>query len=195
MARGRSRFLAGCAVLWVLTGCVPVGEPQGSVDVPLPVTGGPTSSDSVTIAGSHTPLAACEGSGPPMGAVHREMFLAVNAYRQQNGRSALRYSRTLEAAANAHAQDLYVRDFFDHTNPDGLGPGDRALQAGFCHDRVGENIAAGQTSVSEVQEGWERSPGHKANMLYPYYEWAGMGHYVSPDGRHYWVQVFALPNE
>ncbi|MBI4579423.1 MAG: RNA polymerase, partial [Planctomycetes bacterium] len=86
---------------------------------------------------------------------------------------------------------MYQRDFFDHVNPDGNGPDDRAVAAGFCRMRmIGENIAWNYPDVAAVQDGWEDSPGHRANMVndgFRYY--VGMGYYDSPNGPYY-VQLF-----
>ncbi len=141
--------------------------------------------------------ASCEAIGQPVDAVHAEMYRVLNAYRTNNRLPALAYSKTLEAAADAHARDMWQRGFFEHENPDGDGPGERALAAGFCHEYVGENIAEGDglATVAEVQAGWVASPGHNANMLNEPYRLVGMGHYYDPMSRyHYWVQDFALPN-
>jgi len=135
---------------------------------------------------------ACARIGQPRTATHREMFEALNNYRIANDRGPLFYSQTLEKAADDEAQDLWVRNFFSHTNPDGQGPGDRALEAGFCHQYVGENIAAGQTTVDQVMEAWEASPNHNANMLDPDYRYVGMGISTDARGRKYWVQEFAF---
>ena len=89
---------------------------------------------------------------------------------------------------------MYDRSFFAHTNPDGDNPWDRAVEAGFCSPFiVGENIAAGHPSVAVVQDGWENSPGHNANMLHESLVFVGMGYYESPFGTKYWVQLFGTP--
>lgn len=133
----------------------------------------------------------CEPIGTPDTNTQQQMLNALNNYRIENGLAALMYSDTLEQAAQAHAQDMSFRNFFDHTNPDGDGPFDRAVAAGFCHAMmIGENIAYGQQSVAEVQNGWEGSPGHNANMLHAQYTFVGMGYYVSLLGERYWVQLF-----
>ena len=133
----------------------------------------------------------CEPIGTADTATQQSMLSALNSYRVANGLDALLYSDTLEEAASFQAQDMYVRDFFNHTNPDGEGPMDRAIAAGFCDPRmVGENIAYGYQSVNDVQVGWQNSPGHNANMLKNDYVFVGMGHYTSPLGVQYWVQLF-----
>jgi len=135
---------------------------------------------------------ACAGIGQPRTATHRELFDALNSYRIANGLGPLFYSQSLQKAADDEARDLWVRNFFSHTNPDGLGPGDRALEAGFCHRYVGENIAAGHTSVEQVMEAWKGSPSHNANMLDPDYVYVGMGISTDARGRKYWAQEFAF---
>jgi uncharacterized protein YkwD len=135
---------------------------------------------------------SCADVGTPATLTHKAVFDALNYYRIENGLQPLVYSKALEAAGDAHVRDLYVRDFFDHVNPDGQGPPDRALEAGFCHQYVGENIAAGQRSVARVMEAWKESPPHDANMLEPDFVYVGIGHYTSPTGREYWAQEFAF---
>lgn len=70
----------------------------------------------------------------------------------------------LTIAARAHSLDMANRDFFDHENPDGLDPTDRAQAAGYM-GTAGENIAAGYDSVDAVHEGWLESLGHRLNVL------------------------------
>ena len=149
---------------------------------------GPLEASEFEVAGAP----ACAQVGAPASATHLEMFEALNEYREKNGLEPLIYSQTLEAAADAQALDLWVRNFFDHTNPDGLGPADRALREGFCHRYVGENIAAGQFTVEHVMQAWEDSPSHNENMLEANYVYVGMGHSTDGRGRQYWAQVFAF---
>jgi uncharacterized protein YkwD len=138
----------------------------------------------------------CEPIGAADTAIQQSMLQALNGYRVASGLDELLYSDTLEEAADFQARDMYARGFFDHTNPEGEGPMDRAVAAGFCSPRlVGENIAYGQQSVSEVQAGWQNSPGHNANMLRPDFVFVGMGHYAAPSGTQYWVQLFGTPFE
>lgn len=184
---------SGQHVLWVavflagMAGCVPGTNLPGS-------SGGGSSS-----GGSTSGLSGgCLGLGDPTDARHLEAFNALNTYRQNNGLGTLQYSLTLQNAADAHAKDMHERNFFDHTNPDGDGPGDRAVAAGFCHQYGGENIAWGQNAndtVSEVMTAWENSPGHNANMLRDGFEYVGIGIYIVTDGAntfYYWVQLFAF---
>lgn len=196
--------LAGLLVGWA-GGCVPgeTGLPAGG-GPPLPgLTDGQTDNDQDPDVAGDEPDGTDDGNsdgtqggdpcvdvGTPISATHHDMFEALNEYRLSQGRSELEYSKVLEEAADAHARDMYERGFFDHVNPDGDGPLERGEAAGFCRmHAIGENIAWNQRDVAEVQEAWENSPGHNANMLSTNYRYVGMGYYLSPVGP-YWVQVF-----
>ena len=99
----------------------------------------------------------------------------------------------LQAAARAHSRDMATRNFFDHSNPDGRDPSDRARSAGYNSTFVGENIAAGQTTPAEVVQAWIKSPGHCVNMMDPRYKVLGVGYFFEGQGdefHHYWTQDF-----
>jgi len=140
----------------------------------------------------------CLQLADPRDAVHAEFFELLNAYRIENGRAPLEYSAALEAGADAHARDMYERNYIGHTSPDGKQPADWAVQAGFCHDFIGENIAWGrdaQDTPQEAMEGLIGSSPHDANMLSERYGYVGVGyfHASTPQGEEYrWVQLFAV---
>ncbi len=129
---------------------------------------------------------------------HAESLSLLNEYRVANGLSQLEYSYRLQAAADAHAQNLYELGFFDHKAPDGSRPADRAWAVGFCHELVGENIAYGLNSRATPLEVFQRlqaSPGHDDNMLFEPYRYVGIGYYSveTEQGMEYWwVQLFAM---
>ncbi|MDX9910426.1 MAG: CAP domain-containing protein [Phycisphaerales bacterium] len=70
----------------------------------------------------------------------------------------------LTLAARLHSLDMAERDFFDHTNPDGLSPTDRARAQGYTFS-AGENIAAGYDSIEDVHRAWLESIGHRKNVF------------------------------
>ena len=53
-----------------------------------------------------------------------------------------------------HSQDMAAHDQFSHTSSDGSSLGDRAERAGFYTFPLGENIAAGYTSVRDIVLAW-----------------------------------------
>ena len=112
---------------------------------------------------------------------------ALNAYRAQHGRGALREDRALSRAAQAYAEAMAAGGFFSHVGPDGSNVATRARAAG-CRGRgyYAENIAWGQRTASDSFNGWVASSGHRANMLGRPYGVFGLG-----QASGYWVLMFA----
>lgn len=81
---------------------------------------------------------------------HAQEPLALNEY--------------LTTAARAHSLDMATRNFFDHINPSGQNPTQRAQAAGYG-GTAGENIAAGYASVDAAHLAWMQSLGHRKNVL------------------------------
>lgn len=71
----------------------------------------------------------------------RSMFDLANEERRARGLPALRWDDRLALVARQHASDMYLRGFFSHTNPDGLGPADRLERADVPFSLVAENLA------------------------------------------------------
>jgi len=92
----------------------------------------------------------------------------------------------LRCAARNHSLDMATRGFFDHTNPDGDGPGERLEAAGFSGFGWGENIAWGQRTPQQVVDGWMGSDGHCRNIMNPDFTEIGVGYH----GANYWTQTF-----
>lgn len=80
---------------------------------------------------------------------------------------ALAWNRQLLQAAAGHSTDMAQKNYFSHTSQDGRTAAQRVTAAGYIWSTVGENIAAGQTSVEQVMNGWARSPGHCQNLMNP----------------------------
>ncbi|MEV5975118.1 CAP domain-containing protein [Streptomyces sp. NPDC051921] len=127
-----------------------------------------------------------QGSG--QSSLADQVIALVNAERAKAGCGALTANATLTRAAQGHSDDMAARDFFDHTNPDGAGPGDRVSAAGYPWSTYGENIAMGQSSPEQVMEAWMNSPGHRANILNCDFKEIGVG--IHNSGGPYWTQVF-----
>lgn len=104
----------------------------------------------------------------------------------------------LRCSARLHSLDMYERNFFDHTAPDGSDPGDRMAAAGYSGSTWGENIAMGQTSPAQVVDGWMNSDGHCANIMRSQYTEIGIGYHPGNQSggwmsRNYWTQNFGAP--
>ena len=95
----------------------------------------------------------------------------------------------LRCAARMHSLDMEVRGFFNHSNPDGDGPAQRAEFAGYSWSAIGENIAQGYPTPQAVMDGWMGSDGHCSNIMGSQYSHIGVGHYEGNQ----WTQVFGSP--
>jgi uncharacterized protein YkwD len=91
-------------------------------------------------------------------------------------------SPALADVARAHSRDMLARGFFDHRNPDGLGPRDRVVKHGLSFKVVAENIYSarnGSTDAAELASivvgGWMKSEGHRLNILDPSLKLIGVG--------------------
>ncbi|MEC4813855.1 MAG: CAP domain-containing protein [Scytonema sp. PMC 1069.18] len=122
----------------------------------------------------------------------------TNYQRQQAGLQPLRLNLKLINSAQIHSEDMALRDFFNHTNPNGSSVRDRTLQQGYVSSSVGENIAAGYTTPEQVVQAWMTSETHRANMLNPQYQEIGIGYYYLANDtgnvnyNHYWTQDFGV---
>lgn len=96
----------------------------------------------------------------------------------------------LTVAAQAHAEDMSANDYFSHTDLNGGSVADRVTASGYDWCWVGENIAYGYTTQTNVFNAWMDSPGHRANMLSASPTEFGLGH--ASDGN-YWVMVLGKP--
>ncbi|MFJ9868676.1 CAP domain-containing protein [Streptomyces sp. NPDC101165] len=121
-------------------------------------------------------------------AAEAEVLKLVNEERAKVGCSALAANSSLTRLAEAFSDDMAARDFFDHTDPDGATPWDRAAKAGIA-DLGGENIARGQTDAAAVMQAWMDSPGHRANILNCDFKTLGVGVHLGSDGP-WWTQDF-----
>lgn len=92
------------------------------------------------------------------------------------GGSALKSNLQLTQAAQAHSKDMDENNYFSHTGRDGSTHLDRARRAGYGSSFVGENIASGQRTPSEVMQSWMASPGHCENIMKAEYRDIGVGY-------------------
>lgn len=123
------------------------------------------------------------GGGPPMGGslargarsqntgeLESYMITLVNKHRKQAGLGSLASDSALSSIARGHAEDMIKRRFFDHVNPSGQDPRDRAKAAGYS-GWVRENIAytifnlPGPVLVEMADKDLMNSPGHRKNIL------------------------------
>ena len=124
------------------------------------------------------------------------MIAAVNERREANGLPAYIPDVELGEAALAHSQDMVVRDYLSHTNPDGAGLRDRLAKFGIgSFADVGENIQKNTQPASKTVEtaiNWfMNSAPHRANILHSRHNRIGVGIVEGPPGWFTFTLVFA----
>ncbi len=119
-----------------------------------------------------------------------QVLAMVNQERAQAGCSPVTADKELAGLAQRFSDDMAERGFFDHTDPDGHTPWDRARVAGIS-DLGGENIARGQANAQSVMDSWMNSSGHRANILNCEYKTLGVGVHFGPGGP-WWTQDFGF---
>jgi uncharacterized protein YkwD len=156
------------------------------------------------------------GAAPARAALDRcmtpfedEVRLLVNQRRAQGAvcggtvyaaAPALAGEQMLHNAAKRHSEDMALRDFLSHVNPDGATLVDRIEAEGYPWWALAENIAAGYTTPQGVVDGWMASAGHCVNIMNPLYTQIGVGYAYEPDDAnappyvHYWTLNFGLPS-
>ncbi|MET7935701.1 CAP domain-containing protein [Streptomyces sp. NPDC005322] len=129
-----------------------------------------------------------EPGGGKQSAVESQILKRVNKERAKVGCSPVTADPKLGQLAQDFSDDMSLRGFFDHLNPDGDSPWDRAQSAGIL-DLGGENIARGQMTAQAVMDSWMDSTGHRANILNCSYKTMGVGAHFGPGGP-WWTQEF-----
>ncbi|MEV6498566.1 CAP domain-containing protein [Streptomyces prunicolor] len=112
----------------------------------------------------------------------------VNEQRAIVGCSPVAANSALTELAENFSTQMATENFFDHTDPSGATPWDRAEKLGITN-LGGENIARGQADAAAVMDAWMNSPGHKANILNCDFKTLGVGVHFGTDGP-WWTQDF-----
>jgi uncharacterized protein YkwD len=129
----------------------------------------------------------------------REFLQKINQVRQTGCNCGVTYmppvppltwNDQLEISSMGHAADMANQNYFSHTSLDGRTMQERIRAAGYGFTgyksyAIGENIAEGPQSISEVMQGWFHSPGHCKNLMSPQFKEVGVAF-----NNTYWVQDF-----
>jgi uncharacterized protein YkwD len=121
-------------------------------------------------------------------AAEAEVLKLVNEQRALVGCSPVAANSSLTELAENFSTQMATEDFFDHTDPSGATPWDRAEKLGITN-LGGENIARGQADAAAVMDAWMNSAGHKANILNCDFKTLGVGVHFGTGGP-WWTQDF-----
>ncbi|WP_335981601.1 CAP domain-containing protein [Streptomyces sp. CA2R106] len=155
---------------------------------PTRTTAAPTTPVRTTAPKTTAPTTAATATTDAVTSARAQILTLVNAQRATAGCQPLTASSALDTLAQDFSDDMAARGFFDHTDPDGNDPWDRAKKLGIT-DLGGENIAMGQADAQAVMTAWMNSPGHRANILDCDYKTLGVGIHFGTGGP-WWTQDF-----
>ncbi len=153
---------------------------------PTRTTAAPTTP--VTRVAPHTATPSTSKATDAVTAARAQILTLVNQQRATAGCKPLTASSSLNTLAQNFSDEMAARGFFDHTDPDGNDPWDRAAKLGISN-LGGENIAMGQPDAQAVMDAWMNSPGHRANILNCQYTTLGVGIHFGSGGP-WWTQDF-----
>lgn len=155
-----------------------------------------------TASAGASPTVADVANAP--GADSRQQFRdnllrRINEFRATEGLPPFVADPRLDCIAQWHTEDMEARDYFEHVTPDGDDIGDRYRRAtGQQHQWLAENLAIGYRDSVGVVRGWQRSPGHRKNLLHRNVQYAGIGAIQHPDYPRYsrgWLVTLVLSSE
>jgi uncharacterized protein YkwD len=159
------------------------------------------------------PLSLKKRSQPKISAasLEKQIHTLINRERKKHGLSKLEWDDALAGIGRKHSRDMEMRNYFDHSSPEGRDFSYRYQRAGYqCTVRVGNTIYTGaenialnyryasvttmngeafyewnsQDRIAETTvEGWMNSPGHRQNILMPHWRREGIGVVFGPDGK------------
>lgn len=122
--------------------------------------------------------------------MEEEMLVLVNQERTLLGLEELVADEKMREAARKHGQDMFENGYFSHTDIEGGKVSDRMKEESVEFYMAGENLALSKDVLS-AHKGLMDSPGHKRNILFPFFHRIGIG---AIDGKEHgiiFVQDFA----
>lgn len=129
-------------------------------------------------------------SNDKLGGYEQQVLALTNEERKKAGLSPCAGSdANLNRSAKAKSEDMAAKNYFAHDSPTYGDPFAMMRNFGVQYQSAGENIAMGQPTPQEVVTAWMNSPGHRANILKPEFNYLGVG-YVLKNGKAYWTQQF-----
>lgn len=119
-----------------------------------------------------------------------KMLILVNQERASLGLENLVMDEKIREMARKHGKNMFEKGYFSHINLEGEDSSDRMRKENVKFSMVGENLALSKDVLS-AHGGLMNSPGHKRNILFPFFHRIGIG---AIDGKEHgiiFVQNFA----
>ena len=106
--------------------------------------------------------------------LENDMLELINKERALAGRKALITDEKAMETARKHGIDMFNNGYFSHIDLEKKGPSDRMKEGGVEFNFSGENLALSK-DLPSAHQGLMNSPGHKKNILHPFFHRVGIG--------------------
>ena len=129
------------------------------------------------------PVEQSNNSSSYIAQIEQMIFNKVNEERAKAGVAPLNYSNTMQKYARIKSEDMGVRKYFSHEDPNGQLITVKMKADGVSYNAWGENIAylcgySGDSNIAnQFMTNWMNSSGHRANILSPNFTSIGVGVY------------------
>lgn len=120
----------------------------------------------------------------------------LNADRVKNGLQSLEENHLLSQAAQYKATDMFQKNYFAHTSPEGVEPWFWFGKAGYEYKSAGENLASNFSDAESQEAAWMNSPTHRKNILNNNFNQVGvavMNGKINGENYSVTVELFAQP--
>ena len=101
------------------------------------------------------------------------LLAATNSARVEQGEKPLANNAQLAEAAKLKVRNMFDKQYWAHTAPDGTAPWHWFGKVGYAYADAGENLAKNFTTSDSTVSAWLASPTHRANVLKPEYQDVG----------------------
>ncbi|MCK4891516.1 MAG: CvpA family protein [Candidatus Pacebacteria bacterium] len=106
--------------------------------------------------------------------LENDMLELINRERISAGRKTLIVDEKARETARKHGIDMFSNGYFSHISLEGESPSNRMKEGGVEFNFSGENLALSK-DLSSAHKGLMNSPGHKKNILSPFFYRVGIG--------------------
>ncbi len=89
----------------------------------------------------------------------------INQERTNLNLPNLSWNDQLQKAAQDKINDMFSKNYFDHSAPDGTKAWSFVLAEGYDYRVAGENLAIDFANVDQAFEAWKESPTHWSNII------------------------------
>ena len=108
------------------------------------------------------------------GQMEMDMLEMVNYERTLSGLDVLVVDEKAREVAREYGKNMFENGYFSHTDLDGNDHSCRMKEGGVEFMMSGENLALSQ-DLESAHEGLMDSPGHRKNILHPFFHRVGIG--------------------